>query len=136
MTWLQTTKTRFPSQIMRGSRGGGGRWSGPSKLVQVGPSLTKVSGSAHAYIQSPYISLSDILSYHVVPSTEYSVGLYNRERLQTIDSFNDTVAVSAGSCKYQPELAYEILVLGRKKLSTYTTGLYTCSGLNCDLSLH
>ena len=70
-----------------------------------------------------YISLSDILSYHVVPSTEYSVGLYNRERLPTIDSFNDTVAVSAGSCKYQPdsksrfEHAYEILVLGRKKIS-------------------
>ena len=73
-------------------------------VVKIGPPLTKLSGSGHAYIRSPYISLSDILSYHVVPSTEYSVGLYNRERLQTIDSFNDTVAVSAGSCKYQPRL--------------------------------
>ncbi|XP_069138917.1 transforming growth factor-beta-induced protein ig-h3-like [Argopecten irradians] len=38
--------------------------------------------------------LKEILLYHVVNSTEYSAGLYNREYLRTLDSRKDTVRIS------------------------------------------
>jgi len=39
--------------------------------------------------------LKEILEYHVVPHTEYSAGLYNREFLRTIDRHHDTLRVHA-----------------------------------------
>ncbi|XP_062585912.1 transforming growth factor-beta-induced protein ig-h3-like [Saccostrea cucullata] len=37
----------------------------------------------------------EILEYHVVPHTEYSAGLYNREHLRTLDSHHDVIRLSA-----------------------------------------
>ncbi|CAC5405207.1 unnamed protein product [Mytilus coruscus] len=39
--------------------------------------------------------LKEILEYHVVPHTEYSAGLYNREFLRTLDRHHDTIRVHA-----------------------------------------
>lgn len=40
----------------------------------------------------------EILEYHVVPHTEYSAGLYNREHLATLDSHHDVIRL--GVSKY------------------------------------
>ncbi|XP_069140666.1 transforming growth factor-beta-induced protein ig-h3-like [Argopecten irradians] len=45
--------------------------------------------------------LKEILLYHVVPSTEYSAGLYNRESLRTLDSRQDTVRISVSGDSVQ-----------------------------------
>ncbi|XP_069115669.1 transforming growth factor-beta-induced protein ig-h3-like [Argopecten irradians] len=37
--------------------------------------------------------LKEILEYHVVPHTEYSAGLYNREHVRTIDTHHDIIRV-------------------------------------------
>ncbi|KAJ8311835.1 hypothetical protein KUTeg_010613, partial [Tegillarca granosa] len=37
--------------------------------------------------------LKDILLYHVVPHTEYSAGLFNRERLGTLDAHHDSIRI-------------------------------------------
>ncbi|KAL4222381.1 hypothetical protein ACF0H5_018420 [Mactra antiquata] len=41
--------------------------------------------------------LTEILEYHVVPHTEYSVGLYNREHLRTLDRNHDILSVHTDS---------------------------------------
>lgn len=41
--------------------------------------------------------LTEILEYHVVPHTEYSAGLYNREFLRTIDRHHDILRIHFGS---------------------------------------
>ncbi|XP_069140667.1 transforming growth factor-beta-induced protein ig-h3-like [Argopecten irradians] len=38
--------------------------------------------------------LKEILLYHVVPSTEYSAGLHNRESLRTLDSHQDRIKLN------------------------------------------
>lgn len=52
------------------------------------------------FIQFSFIILyilyfAEILEYHVVPHTEYSAGLYNREFLRTLDRHHDTIRVHA-----------------------------------------
>ncbi|XP_060597006.1 protein sll1483-like [Ruditapes philippinarum] len=37
--------------------------------------------------------LTEVLEYHVVPHTEYSAGLFNREYLRTIDRNNDRLSI-------------------------------------------
>ena len=44
--------------------------------------------------------ITDILAYHAIGSTEYSKGLYNRERLTTLDREGDHVLISASSSEY------------------------------------
>ncbi|XP_060084518.1 transforming growth factor-beta-induced protein ig-h3-like [Ylistrum balloti] len=45
--------------------------------------------------------LKEILEYHVVPHTEYSAGLYNREYLRTLDTHHDVVRIGTlGSSVY------------------------------------
>jgi len=54
----------------------------------------------HAFVNtltSDHTLLTEILEYHVVPHTEYSVGLYNRETLQTLDSNHDTIRLHVDS---------------------------------------
>uniref|UniRef100_A0A8W8L0B9 FAS1 domain-containing protein n=1 Tax=Magallana gigas TaxID=29159 RepID=A0A8W8L0B9_MAGGI len=41
--------------------------------------------------------LKEILEYHVVPHTEYSAGLYNREHLRTLDSHHDIIRLGVSS---------------------------------------
>lgn len=38
--------------------------------------------------------VSEILEYHVVPHTEYSAGLYNREYVRTLDSHHDVIRLA------------------------------------------
>ncbi|XP_048777790.2 transforming growth factor-beta-induced protein ig-h3-like [Ostrea edulis] len=38
--------------------------------------------------------LKEILEYHVVPHTEYSAGLYNREYVRTLDSHHDVIRLA------------------------------------------
>ena len=47
-----------------------------------------------------YTMFADILAYHAIGSTEYSKGLYNRERLDTLDANKDTLTISARSSKW------------------------------------
>ncbi|XP_078322954.1 transforming growth factor-beta-induced protein ig-h3-like [Crassostrea virginica] len=41
--------------------------------------------------------LKEILEYHVVPHTEYSAGLYNRETLRTLDTHHDVIRLGVSS---------------------------------------
>nr|XP_034302106.1 transforming growth factor-beta-induced protein ig-h3 [Crassostrea gigas] len=41
--------------------------------------------------------LKEILEYHVVPHTEYSAGLYNREYLRTLDTHHDVIRLGVSS---------------------------------------
>ncbi|KAK3107759.1 hypothetical protein FSP39_021627 [Pinctada imbricata] len=41
--------------------------------------------------------LKEILEYHVVPHTEYSAGLYNREYLSTLDKHHDVIRLFVSS---------------------------------------
>ncbi|XP_052674451.1 transforming growth factor-beta-induced protein ig-h3-like [Crassostrea angulata] len=41
--------------------------------------------------------LKEILEYHVVPHTEYSAGLYNREHLATLDSHHDVIRLGVST---------------------------------------
>ncbi|XP_034302108.2 transforming growth factor-beta-induced protein ig-h3-like [Magallana gigas] len=41
--------------------------------------------------------LKEILEYHVVPHTEYSAGLYNREQLATLDSHHDVIRLGVST---------------------------------------
>ena len=41
--------------------------------------------------------LTEILEYHVVPHTEYTPGLYNREYLRTLDRHLDIIQIHTGS---------------------------------------
>jgi len=41
--------------------------------------------------------LTEILEYHVVPHTEYSAGLYNREYVRTLDRHHDILAIHTSS---------------------------------------
>eukprot|EP00105_Crassostrea_gigas_P045930 XP_019930078.1 PREDICTED: transforming growth factor-beta-induced protein ig-h3 isoform X2 [Crassostrea gigas] len=41
--------------------------------------------------------LKEILEYHVVPHTEYSAGLYNREYLRTLDTHHDVIRFGVSS---------------------------------------
>ena len=48
-----------------------------------------------------FIFYLDILLYHVVPHTEYSAGLYNRESLRTLDANHDRLRVhTRGKASY------------------------------------
>ncbi|CAC5405212.1 TGFBI [Mytilus coruscus] len=40
------------------------------------------------------IYFNKLLEYHLVPHTEYSLGLYNREHLRTLDKKSDTISLS------------------------------------------
>ncbi|XP_033731032.1 transforming growth factor-beta-induced protein ig-h3-like [Pecten maximus] len=42
--------------------------------------------------QNPQL-LKEILEYHVVPHTEYSAGLYNREHIRTLDTHHDVIRI-------------------------------------------
>uniref|UniRef100_A0A8W8L2G7 FAS1 domain-containing protein n=1 Tax=Magallana gigas TaxID=29159 RepID=A0A8W8L2G7_MAGGI len=42
-------------------------------------------------LQGMNANFVEILEYHVVPHTEYSAGLYNREQLATLDSHHDVI---------------------------------------------
>ncbi|OWF49273.1 Transforming growth factor-beta-induced protein ig-h3 [Mizuhopecten yessoensis] len=45
--------------------------------------------------------LKEILEYHVVPHTEYSAGLYNREYVRTLDTRHDVIRIGvSGSSVY------------------------------------
>ncbi|XP_069138922.1 transforming growth factor-beta-induced protein ig-h3-like [Argopecten irradians] len=45
--------------------------------------------------------LKEILEYHVVPHTEYSAGLYNREYVRTLDTRHDVIRIGvSGSTVY------------------------------------
>ncbi|XP_056009502.1 transforming growth factor-beta-induced protein ig-h3-like [Ostrea edulis] len=46
--------------------------------------------------RNPHL-LKEILEYHVVPHTEYSAGLYNREHLRTLDTHHDIIRLSVSS---------------------------------------
>ncbi|XP_062592425.1 transforming growth factor-beta-induced protein ig-h3-like [Saccostrea cucullata] len=41
--------------------------------------------------------LKEILEYHVVPHTEYSAGLYNREYVRTLDTHHDVIRLGVSS---------------------------------------
>lgn len=55
----------------------------------------KVPANVVSQITQNVTLLTDILAYHVVPHTEYSAGLYNREHLKTIDAHHDMIAIHA-----------------------------------------
>jgi len=48
-------------------------------------------------LQSDKGLLAEILEYHVVPHTEYSQGLWNRETLKTLDRNHDRIIIHASS---------------------------------------
>jgi len=50
------------------------------------------SDAINKLVRDPAL-LKDILLYHVVPHTEYSAGLFNREHLRTLDALNDIVRI-------------------------------------------
>ncbi|XP_060066655.1 transforming growth factor-beta-induced protein ig-h3-like [Ylistrum balloti] len=52
------------------------------------------SSTLHSLSSNPQL-LKEILEYHVVPHTEYSAGLYNREYLRTLDSRHDVIRIGA-----------------------------------------
>ncbi|XP_069138919.1 transforming growth factor-beta-induced protein ig-h3-like [Argopecten irradians] len=56
------------------------------------------SSTLHHLASNPAL-LKEILEYHVVPQTDYSAGLYNREYKRTLDSHHDhiRISVSGGS---------------------------------------
>ncbi|CAC5405213.1 unnamed protein product [Mytilus coruscus] len=59
-------------------------------FASLGPSLL-------AKLSSNKDLLTEILEYHVVPHTEYSAGLYNRESLRTIDRHHDRIRIHTRS---------------------------------------
>ncbi|XP_063399725.1 transforming growth factor-beta-induced protein ig-h3-like [Mytilus trossulus] len=59
-------------------------------FASLGPSLL-------AKLASNKDLLTEILEYHVVPHTEYSEGLYNRETLRTIDRHHDRIRIHTRS---------------------------------------
>lgn len=56
---------------------------------------------------SIFVLFSEILEYHVVPHTEYSAGLYNREYLRTLDRHQDRIRLGVSSTLY----AFDFLVM-------------------------
>ncbi|VDI39396.1 transforming growth factor-beta-induced protein [Mytilus galloprovincialis] len=56
--------------------------------------FAKLGSSILAKLTSNKALLKEILEYHVVPHTEYSAGLYNREHLATIDKHHDQIRLS------------------------------------------
>ena len=47
--------------------------------------------------QYSHLLFTEILEYHVVPHTEYSAGLYNREYLRTLDTYHDVIRLGVSS---------------------------------------
>ena len=70
---------------------------GVTLFAPTNAAFAKLSSAAVASITSNPQTLADILTYHAIGSTEYSKGLYNRERIQTLDREGDTVLISTSS---------------------------------------
>jgi len=59
--------------------------------------FTRLGSNALNHLtQNPNI-LKDVLLYHVVPHTEYSAGIYNREYIRTLDVHHDVIRITARS---------------------------------------
>jgi len=59
--------------------------------------FAKLPASVVSKITADKNLLTEILEYHVVPHTEYSAGLYNRESLRTMDRQHDRIVLHASS---------------------------------------
>ncbi|XP_062597123.1 transforming growth factor-beta-induced protein ig-h3-like [Saccostrea cucullata] len=61
--------------------------------------FARLGASAIQKLENDPTMLTEVLLYHVVPHTVFSAGLFNKERLRSLDTNGDTIQVSFSSDK-------------------------------------
>ncbi|XP_060596968.1 uncharacterized protein SYNPCC7002_A0175-like [Ruditapes philippinarum] len=62
-------------------------------FAQINDALARLPSSDISKLTNDKNLLTEVLEYHVVPHTEYSAELFNREYLRTIDRINDRLRI-------------------------------------------